>query len=140
VLWTTICPISGSILSPAQCQPLCLSSLCLLKVHLEISSLLFPHSLVHSEHPPPLCVPFQFLVYYSVFFVWGRGLVCPGGYAGLSQEWLWEYHMLLIYSPIGLLVVSQAGLEQASGGVGALLFSQCNMAWRSFVWAGGSGC
>jgi hypothetical protein len=36
--------------------------------------------------------------------------------------------------------VSQAGLEPASGGVGALLFSQCNVAWRSFVRARGSGC
>jgi hypothetical protein len=25
-------------------------------------------------------------------------------------------------------------------GMGALLFSQCNMVWRSFVQAGGSGC
>jgi hypothetical protein len=24
--------------------------------------------------------------------------------------------------------------------VGALLFSQCNVAWRSFPWARGSGC
>jgi hypothetical protein len=36
--------------------------------------------------------------------------------------------------------VFQAGLELASGSVGALLLSQCNMAWRSIVWAGGSGC
>jgi hypothetical protein len=35
--------------------------------------------------------------------------------------------MTLICSPVGLLDVSQAGLELASGGVGALLFSQCNM-------------
>jgi hypothetical protein len=28
-------------------------------------------------------------------------------------------------------------LEPASGGVGALLFSQCNVAWRSFVQSGG---
>jgi hypothetical protein len=27
-----------------------------------------------------------------------------------------------------------------SGGAGALLVSQCNVAWRSFVWAGDSGC
>jgi hypothetical protein len=48
--------------------------------------------------------------------------------------------MLLICSPVGLLDVSQAGLELVSGGAGALLFSQCNVAWRSFVQAGGSGC
>jgi hypothetical protein len=39
-----------------------------------------------------------------------------------------------------LACISQAGLKPASGGAGALLFSQCNMAWRSFVWAVGSGC
>jgi hypothetical protein len=40
--------------------------------------------------------------------------------------------MLLICSPVGLLDVSQAGS-------GALLFSQCNVAWRSFVQAGVQG-
>jgi hypothetical protein len=38
-----------------------------------------------------------FLIYYSVFcfcFV-GRVSVCPGVYAGFSQGWLWEYHMML---------------------------------------------
>jgi hypothetical protein len=39
-----------------------------------------------------------------------------------------------------LVCISQAVLEPASGGAGALLFSQCNMAWRNFVMAGGSGC
>jgi hypothetical protein len=48
--------------------------------------------------------------------------------------------MLLVCLLIGLLVVCQAGLGPASGGAEALLFSQCNVAWRSFVWAGGSGC
>jgi hypothetical protein len=75
-LWTAICPISGSSLSLARCWPFCLSSLCLLKVHMEIS---IP--------PPLLCVSFQFLVYCSVFFFCGVGgqsaqgamLVCPRG-------------------------------------------------------------
>jgi hypothetical protein len=40
-LWTAICPTSNIGLSPACCRHFCLSSLCLLKVHLEISSLLF---------------------------------------------------------------------------------------------------
>jgi hypothetical protein len=35
--------------------------------------------------------------------------------------------------------VSQAGLEPRSGDRGSLLFSQCNVAWRSFVWAGSQG-
>jgi hypothetical protein len=38
-------------------------------------------------------------------------------------------------SPICLWNVSQAGVEPASGGTGALLFSQCNVAWRNFVQA-----
>jgi hypothetical protein len=46
----------------------------------------------------------------------------------------------LICSSVGLLDVSQAGLDLASGSVGALLFSQCNVLRRSFVQAGGSGC
>jgi hypothetical protein len=36
----------------------------------------------------------------------------------------------------GLLNVSQAGLELHLVVPGALLFSQCNMAWRSFLWIG----
>jgi hypothetical protein len=43
-------------------------------------------------------------------------------------------------SPVGLPNVSRAGLELASGGMGALLFSQCNVVWRSFPWARGSQC
>jgi hypothetical protein len=39
----------------------------------------------------------------------------------------------LIYLPVGLLDVSQAGLELAFGIAGTLLFSQCNMAQRGFV-------
>jgi hypothetical protein len=46
--------------------------------------------------------------------------------------------MPLICSPVGLNF--QAGLELASGSAGTLLFSQCNVVWRSFVWAEGSGC
>jgi hypothetical protein len=56
------------------------------------------------QHPLPLLgVSFQFIV-YSVFclgLVWfgfffaGRGVSLPGGYAGLSQGWLWEYCVML---------------------------------------------
>jgi hypothetical protein len=35
--------------------------------------------------------------------------------------------------------VSQTGLELAYGGAEALLFSQCNVVWRSFVQAGVQG-
>jgi hypothetical protein len=60
--------------------------------------------------PHPLCCmcPFKFLVYYSVVFV-GWEPVCPGGSAGLSQGWLWEYCMLLIFIPIGLHLPSRFG-------------------------------
>jgi hypothetical protein len=51
-----------------------------------------------------------------------------------------ECHVPLLYSPVSLLDISQAGLEPASGGMGALLFSQFNVAWSSFVPAGGSEC
>jgi hypothetical protein len=45
----------------------------------------------------------------------------------------------LVCSPVVLLDVSKAGLMQATGSVGVLLFSQCNMVWKSFVWDEGSG-
>jgi hypothetical protein len=64
--------------------------------------------------------------------------VCPGSYAGLSQRWLWDYCTMYICSPIGLPDVSQAGLVPESVSIGALLFSQCNVARRSFVQSGGS--
>jgi hypothetical protein len=53
----------------------------------------------------------------------------------LSQGWLEEYLHDICCSSVGLLNVSQAGLELASDSTGALLFSQCHMVWRSFVWA-----
>jgi hypothetical protein len=53
-------------------------------------------SALSATPPPLLCVPFQFFVYCSVFCFFVRwGSVCPGAYAGLSQGWLWEYHMTL---------------------------------------------
>jgi hypothetical protein len=42
-------------------------------------------------------------------------------------------------STVGLLAVSQIGLEPMSGVPGTLLFSHCNMAWTSFVQAGVQG-
>jgi hypothetical protein len=47
--------------------------------------------------------------------------------------------VLLLQHPDLFVCISQAGLELASGSAGALLFSQCNMVWRSFVQAGSSG-
>jgi hypothetical protein len=79
----------------------------------------------YSTVPPLLCVHLQFLAYCSVgfFFVgWGFSLprelrwFIPGVAVGIPHD-AW-------FSPVGLLDVSQAGLELASGGTGALLFSQ----------------
>jgi hypothetical protein len=56
VLWAATCPILGSGLSPACCWPFCLSSLCFLKVHMEISSLLLSPSLVCFQLPTPSAV------------------------------------------------------------------------------------
>jgi hypothetical protein len=71
--------------------------------------LALPPSPMLSKHPTLFSAyPFQFLFYYSVFFV-GQGSVCPGGSAGLSQGWLWKYHVLLICSPVGLHLPSRFG-------------------------------
>jgi hypothetical protein len=60
--------------------------LCLLKVHLESSSLILPPSPVHSEHLSPSTVcPFQFLAYDSVVF--------------------WFYFCLVGVSPSGAMLV-----------------------------------
>jgi hypothetical protein len=115
VLWTAMCPISGSGSLPIHFQPICLSRLCLLKVHMNFSSLLLPSSLVHwlvgcllfqalfteSSHRDQLLAPLPFsgalsdpapsavCPFSSLFiiqiFFVGQGSVCPGGYAGLSQ-------------------------------------------------------
>jgi hypothetical protein len=70
--------------------------------------------------------------------LWGRGqsvqgavLVYPRGDCGDTMCHLFA-HLLVC--------ISQAGLEPVSVGTGALLVSQCNMAWRSFVRAGGLRC
>jgi hypothetical protein len=107
---------------------------------MEFSSFPLPPSLVSLEHPASSalcsfsvpCLLFSFVLFYFVFFV-ELGSVSLRDYAGLSHGWLWEYRVMLICSPVGLLDVSQAGLEVAAGSWEALLFSECNVAWRSFV-------
>jgi hypothetical protein len=93
-----------------------------------------------STPPPLLRVAFQLLVYCSVVFFFlqdggqsfqGAMLVYASGSCGNTTCRLFA-HLLVC--------VSQAALELASGGTGALLFSQCNVAWRTFVQTGGSGC
>jgi hypothetical protein len=51
----------------------------------------FLPSLVCTKHPA---------IFFFFFAGWES--VCPGPYAGLPQEWPWEYRMLLICSPVGL--------------------------------------
>jgi hypothetical protein len=61
------------------------------------------------------------LVFSSLFivqFFCVMGPVCSEGYAGLSQGWLGEYHMVLGAHLFSLLNVSQAVLELVSGGGG----------------------
>jgi hypothetical protein len=136
-LWTTICCISGSGLSPGHCQPFCLSRLCLLKVHLEINSLPLLPPLVCLDTPPPhLCCVFLFISLFIIqFFFAVQGSVCPGGNGGLSQGWLWEIpcaaYLLTCWSVSPKQVWSQCLVAWEPS---------CNVAWSSFVWAGGSGC
>jgi hypothetical protein len=137
-LWAAKCPISGSHSSAALCQPSAsyCCRLCFLNVHLESC----PSLLLQCNQSTPLSllhVLFCSLFIIQCFLFSGLGSVCPRGYAGLSQGWLWEYHVLLICSPVDLRLPSKFG---ASIWWWALLVSQCNVAWRSFVWAGGLGC
>jgi hypothetical protein len=83
-----------------------------------------------------------FIVQFALlcFVLFCRGVTLPRGLCCLSQEYLGECHVTLGTQLFGLPNVSQAGLEPASGSVAALLFSQCNVAWRTYPWARGSGC
>jgi hypothetical protein len=62
-----------------------------------------------AQGAPPffLCVLFSSL--FLFFFFSGRWSDCPGGYTGLSQWWLWEYHVPLICSPVGLCLPCRLG-------------------------------
>jgi hypothetical protein len=104
---------------------------------MEISSLPFPPSLVHFQHFHPLCCVLVFSSLFIVQFFFVGGFFLPTGFAGLSQEWLGEYHVTLGAHLFGLLNVSQAGLEPVVLVVQVVaavhLFSQCNVVWRSFV-------
>jgi hypothetical protein len=131
--WLITCPISTS----------CFSSVCLLMVHAEISSLLLPLSPAHFQHSQPLCycARLQFTVCCSVFF--GGRVSLPRGFAGLSQRWLREFCVLCGAHLFSLLNVSQTGLElvvAAAASGAALKISQCNVLWESFPQFRGSGC
>jgi hypothetical protein len=139
--WTTTCPISGSSLSLAHCWPFCLSILCFLKVHAGIGSLPLSPSLEHAFNVPSplLCVSFQLLVYCSIFFLWGFSLpmgLCwfIPGVAGGNTTWF------LVLNCLVCLKSPQQVWSWHLAAVWALLFSQCNVVWRSFLWARGPGC
>jgi hypothetical protein len=85
-----MCPISGSGLSPAHCQPFCLSSLCFLKVLMGDQLLAYPSSPVHLHHPAPSaacsfsvpCLLFSFFCGAGDKSVQGAVLVYPRGGCG----------------------------------------------------------
>jgi hypothetical protein len=80
-LWSATCPASGSGLSPACCQPSCLSSVYLLMVHAEISIFPLPLSPVHFEFSchSPVVLGYSFLFVIQVFL---------GGLGGHSAQGL----------------------------------------------------
>jgi hypothetical protein len=76
--------------------------------HREVPFPLFPEL----REPHPLCYVSFFSclsVIQFFFFLGGWGSVFPGGYADLSQGWLWEYHVPLIFSPVDLCLPSRLG-------------------------------
>jgi hypothetical protein len=97
---------------------------------------LFP-SPVCSEHSShSTACPFQFLVYYSLlilfvclFVLQGEGQSVQGAMLVYPRDGCGNmvYHLFAYL----LVCISQAGLELASGGAGALQVSQCNVAWRN---------
>jgi hypothetical protein len=117
----------------ALCQPFCLSSLCLLRVCMEISLLPLLPSLVCLHHPTP-CVVCSFLVhcllfsFFFFFFFAGWRVSLPRGLCWFIPRVAEGILHNALCSPVGLPNVSQAGLEPVSVSVGGLLFSQCNMA------------
>jgi hypothetical protein len=126
--WSAAC--SSPLLQCSSLLAIYFSRVCLLQVCMEISSLPFPHSLVGLQHPTLSSeCPFQFLVYYSVFFLAGRGPVCPGAYAGFiprmvvgilhaaylltcwctSPKQVWSWHVV-VWEPSCFLGVTWSGV------------------------------
>jgi hypothetical protein len=103
-------------------------AICLLIVCTEISSLLFPPSLVHFQQSHPLCYFSVCCLLFSFFFVGGVSL--PRGLCWFIPGVAGGNPVMLGAHLFGLPNVSQAGLELAAGGTAALLFSQCNVVWR----------
>jgi hypothetical protein len=137
-LWSTTCPTSGSGLSPTQFLSFCLSMLYSLIFHTAISSLPLSPSLVCFQQPCPLHCVLVFSSLFIVLFFFLHGGQHSQWYASLSQGWLGEYHVILGAYLFGLLNVSQAGLEVASGGPAAICFLSvmwCGVFYRLGVWS-----
>jgi hypothetical protein len=105
------------------------------EICMEINSLLLPPSLMCSEYPTPsaeysFSVHCLLLSFFLILFLWSRGQSVQGAMLVYSKNscGVTACHLLAHL----LVCISQAGFELASGGVGALLFSPCNLAWRSF--------
>jgi hypothetical protein len=107
---------------------------CLLIVHIEISTILLPLSLVHFQCSRSLCcyARLQFSVCYLVFWGWGQSAqgLC---WFFWGEGWLHEFHIMHDAHLFGLSNVSQAGLEPVAAAavvVAALKFSFCNSMTR----------
>jgi hypothetical protein len=140
-LWTAICPILGSSSSLAHCRPFCLSSLCLLKVHMEISSFL-PRFSSALRAPCPICCVFLFSSLFIIQFsgVWvflqGRGQSVQGAmlvYPGVAVGVTCAAYLLTCWS------VSPK-VWSCCLAAWMLSVSQCNVAWRSLIRVVGSAC
>jgi hypothetical protein len=112
-----------------------LPSLANLFIYCSMRDCPFP-PLWHSRHPALFatclfcCCLFGFFS-FSCFPGWESA--CPGVYADLAQDCLWEYHVPLT-SPGGLRLSSW--YEMASGGVGALLVCPFTMEYGCYGLAG----
>jgi hypothetical protein len=97
--------------------------------------LALPPSSSDLSAPCPLCCVFLFS---SLFIIQGFFCVGDGG-VSLPRELCWFIPGVAVGIPHRLFA-HQAGLELTSGSAEALLLCQCNVVWRSFVWAGSSRC
>jgi hypothetical protein len=97
--------------------------------------ILFPN-LWRSVHPTlfPTCLYCSYCLLLSFSFFPGWGLVCPGGYADVAQDCLWEYCSI---AKLTLSASSQAVCAWATGDLGTLLVSPFNVKWRCSAPAGG---
>jgi hypothetical protein len=90
----------------------CLFTVCMEKCPSPILWQSMPHREGHFPLTPELRAPCPLCyIFFSIacllfscwfFFFAVQRLVCPGGYAGFSQGWLWEYCVTLVCSPAGL--------------------------------------